>query len=317
MCPFWANPAFNNRRVDDSQSDSDLSGTFKAAWHITDGAMLYASYARGYKAGGYNLDRAQTGVTPDPDLKFAPETVDSYELGLKTSLFSDALALNITAFDQRYHDFQLNTFLGTAFVVESIPELSSTGFDADVYWKTPIAGLSFQGGVSYADTKYDDFTAADLDNPAHFPGLSLLPGAQVSFAPKWTSSGSLTWGHTFSNLRVGANITAKYTSDYNTGSDLIPYKMQDSYTLINGRLSIGSADRRWTVELWGQNLTDETYKQVVINAPLQGTGFQSTVQTGGTKPGTYYDGTAGKDTNTYDAFLGAPKTYGVTLRVKY
>ena len=311
LCPFWANPAFNNRRAADSQSDGNLSGTLKAAWHVTDDIMLYGSYARGYKAGGFNLDRAQTGITPDANLWFDPETVDSYELGLKTSLFDGALALNITAFDQQYQDFQLNTFLGTAFVVESIPDLKSQGFDADVYWRTPISGLSFQGGISYADTKYGDFVAADLDNPSHFPGLSLLPGAQVSFAPKWTSSGALTWGHTFGKIRTSANLTAKYTSEYNTGSDLVPFKEQEGYTLVNARLAFGAADRAWTIEVWGQNLTDVNYKQVVINAPLQGQGFQTTVQ----PDGTYYN--KALDSNTYDAFLGAPKTYGVTLRVKY
>ena len=49
----------------------------------------------------------------------------------------------------------------------------------------------------------------------------------------------------------------------------------------------------------------------MINAPLQGPGFQSTVQSNGT----YYN--QALDSNTYDAFLGAPRTYGMTLRVKY
>lgn len=137
----------------------------------------------------------------------------------------------------------------------------------------------------------------------------------MSFAPKWTSSAALTWGGSVGDLRVGANLTAKYSSEYNTGSDLIPFKEQAAYTLVNGRLSVGSKDRRWTVEIWGQNLTDVLYKQVVINAPLQGSGFQSTVQAGGSHPGTYYN--SALDSNTYDAFLGAPKTYGMTLRVKY
>ena len=315
LCTFWANPAFNNRSVSASHNDGDFSGTFKAAWHFAPDVMGYASYARGYKAGGYNLDRAQTGITPDADLWFKPETVDSYELGLKSTLFSKALQVNIAYFDQKFHDFQLNTFLGTAFVVESIPELTSKGFDADMYWRTPIPGLSFQGGLSYADTKYGNFTAADLANPSHFPGLSLLPGQQVSFAPKWTSSAAFTWSGMMGGLRTSANLTAKYTSDYNTGSDLIPYKVQDAYTLVNGRLAVGPADRSWTLELWGQNLTNETYKQVVINAPLQGSGFQTTVQAAGSNPGTYYD--KALDSNTYVAFIGAPKTYGMTLRVKY
>ncbi|ESQ74151.1 hypothetical protein ABAC402_16000 [Asticcacaulis sp. AC402] len=315
LCPFWANPAFSNRRVADENSDGDLSGTLKAAWRFNDDVMAYASFARGYKAGGYNLDRAQTGLTPDSELWFLPETVNSYELGIKTNLFDNNLTLNVTAFDQAYENFQLNTFLGTAFVVESIPQVNSKGFDADFSWRTPLTGLTIAGGLTYADTVYGDFTAADLINPTHFPGLSLLPGATVSFAPKWSGSTAISWGGNIGDLRAFANVTAKYSSEYNTGSDLIAFKEQEAYTLVNGRVGIGAQDRRWTLELWGQNLTDETYRQVVINGPLQGAGFQTTVQTAGSNPGTYYD--VAKDTNTYDAFIGAPKTYGLTLRVRY
>ncbi len=311
LCPFWANPYFNGRTVHDKHSDSDLSGTLKGSWHVTPNEMIYVSYARGYKAGGYNLDRANTNLTPDASLWFPAETVDSAELGFKSNLFDNSLAFDITAFDQKFKNFQLNTFLGTAFVVESIPSLTSKGFDADVYWKTPVQGLSFQGGISYADTKYGQFTAAQLTNPSHFPGLSLLPGAQVSFAPKWTASAALSWTRTVAGLRTSANLTAKYTSDYNTGSDLVPFKAQDGYTMVNGRIAVGAPNQAWTVELWAQNLTNVSYKQVVFSAPLQGTAFQSTVQPNGT----YYNATL--DNQTYDAFMGAPRTYGVTLRLKY
>jgi len=296
LCPFWANPAFNNRRIADSNSDSNTSGTIKLAWHASPNLMAYVSYARGYKAGGYNLDRAQTGITPDADLWFPAETADSGEIGVKSTLLDGALNINVAAFDQKYKNFQLNTFSGVAFVVESIPELTSKGIDADMYWRTPVPGLSFQGGVTYSDTKYGQFAAGDLLNPAHFAFLSNLPGQQMSFAPKWSSSAALSWQHTFGGMRAFANVAAKYSSKYNTGSDLFPEKEQEAYTLVNARFGIGPANRLWTVELWGQNLTDETYRQVVINAPLQGTT---------------------EATNTYDAFLGAPKTYGITLRVHY
>ena len=122
--------------------------------------------------------------------------------------------------------------------------------------------------------------------------LSRLPGSTASFAPEWQVSGSVTYEWDFASNLVGRfNVGAKYTSEYNTGSDLAPQKMQDAYTLVNARIGIGSRDKRWTVELWGQNLTDETYAQVGFDAPLQ--------------------------TGSYNAFLGAPRTYGMTLRVAY
>ncbi len=312
ICLPWANPFFDNRRIDEETDDGELSGTIKAAYRFNDSVMAYGSYARGYKSFGYNLDRVQTGVTPTASLLFPSETVDSFELGLKNTLFNRTVLLNLTYFNQKFEDFQLNTFLGTAFVVESIPELKSQGVDADFVWFTPIEGLSFNGGVTYTDTKYGDFTAGDLTNPGNFPQLSLLPGARASFAPEWSATGSVSFDRSIgAGLKVGFNLSAKYSTEYNTGSDLLPYKMQDAFTLLNGRITLGSEDERWALDIWAQNLTDEEYKQVAINAPLQGSAFQTTVQPNGT----YFN--PALDTQTYNAFMGQPRTYGATLRVKY
>jgi outer membrane receptor protein involved in Fe transport len=312
VCLPWANPLFDNRRISEETDDGELSGTIKAAYRFNDSVMAYGSYARGYKSFGYNLDRVQSGITPTASLLFPSETVDSFELGLKNTLFNRTVLLNLTYFNQKFEDFQLNTFLGTAFVVESIPELKSQGFDADFVWFTPIEGLSLTSGLTYTDTKYGDFVAADLTNPGNFPQLSLLPGARASFAPEWSATGSVAYDRSIgSGLKVGFNLSAKYSTEYNTGSDLLPYKMQDAFTLVNGRVTLGSEDERWALDIWAQNLTDEEYKQVAINAPLQGSAFQTTVQPNGT----YFN--PALDTQTYNAFMGQPRTYGATLRVKY
>ena len=152
--------------------------------------------------------------------------------------------------------------------------------------------------------------------PGNFPQLSLLPGARASFAPEWSGSLAMNFQRNLGNgLRGGFSLAGKYMSDYNTGSDLLPYKQQDAFTTLNARITLGTEDERWTGEFWVQNLTDEEYVQVAYNAFLQGSAFQSTVQATGSNPGTFYD--AAKDTQTYNAFLGAPRTYGATLRFKY
>lgn len=312
FCLPWSNVAFNNRAVSEDSDDSELSGTIKAAFRLNPSVMTYVSYARGYKSFGYNLDRVQTGITPNASLFFPSEVVDSYEAGVKMTLLDRTLLLNATYFDQTFENFQLNTFLGTAFVVESIPELTSSGVDADFLWFSPVEGLTFQGGVTWTDAKYGDFTAADLTSPGNFPQLSLLPGARASFAPEWSATGSINYDRNIgAGLRAGFSLAAKYMGDYNTGSDLLPYKEQEAFTTLNGRVIIGAQDERWTFEVWAQNLTDEEYIQVAYNAPLQGSAFQSTVQPNGT----YYN--PALDTQTYDAFLGAPRTFGATLRIKY
>ena len=312
FCLPWSNVAYNNRAVSEEFDDGELSGTIKAAFRLNPSVMAYGSYARGYKSFGYNLDRVQTGITPNASLFFPSEVVDSYELGLKTTLFDRSLLLNATYFDQTFENFQLNTFLGTAFVVESIPELTSRGVDADFLWFSPIEGLSFQGGVTWTDANYGDFTAADLSSPGNFAQLSLLPGARASFAPEWSATGAINFDRDIgAGLRTGFSLAAKYMDDYNTGSDLLPAKQQDAFTTVNGRIVIGSQDERWTFEVWAQNLTDEEFVQVVYNAPLQGSAFQGTVQPNGT----FYN--PALDSQTYDAFLGQPRTYGATLRIKY
>ena len=312
FCLPWSNAAYNNRNISESFDDGELSGTVKASYRLNPSILGYVSYARGYKSFGYNLDRVQSGITPNASLLFPSEVVDSYEAGVKMTLLNRTLLLNATYFDQTFEDFQLNTFLGTAFVVESIPELTSRGVDADMVWFSPIEGLSFQGGVTYTDAQYGNFTAADLTSPGNFPQLSLLPGARASVAPEWSATGSINYDRSMGNgLRAGFSLAAKYMGDYNTGSDLLPYKQQEAFTTLNGRVMIGTEDERWTAEFWVQNLTDEEYIQVAYNAPLQGSAFQTTVQPNGT----YYN--PALDTQTYDAFLGQPRTYGATLRFTY
>jgi outer membrane receptor protein involved in Fe transport len=310
MCLPWQNPGFANRQTRQERTENEWSGTAKLTFRPTDDLMTYLSYARGYKSGGFNLDRVQSnnglstgspsGIVPVTDTSFPAEFVDSWELGAKTSVLSNSLLLNATIFHQTFEQFQLNTFLGTTFIVESIPEVTSQGVDADLVWFAPIEGLSFQGGVTYAKTEYGSFTARTRE-------LTLLPGATVSFAPEWSASGSLTYEREVGNLLARFNIGAKYNSEYNTGSDLLPFKVQDAFTIFNGRIAIGPSDERWSLEFWGQNLTDEDYIQVAFNAFLQGSAFPADV--------TSYQ--PALDTQTYNAFLGQPRTFGITLRVEY
>ena len=312
-----------------SRSEEELTGTIKLAWNINDDIMLYGSYARGYKSGGFNLDRvniacpfggratttiaglACTNTTlpidfqPNPDTSFDGEKADSYELGIKTNWFDNSLLLNATLFHQKFTDFQLNTFVGTAFIVESIPELTSTGVDADFLWFTPVKGLTIQGGVTYAKTEFGDFDALDLTDPSKFNGIFRLPGSTAPFAPEWSTSLAGSYEKNFGALTFRGNLSWKYTTSYNTGSDLHPVKEQDGFSLVNGRVGIGSEDGRWTVELFANNLFDQEYIQVAFNGPFQ-------VDT--SNP---YNQAADDNISTYDAFLGAPRTWGVTLRSKF
>ena len=306
-CAIFADPIFNNVATSQSLDEDEWSGTAKLAYRFSDQVMGYASYARGYKASGFNLDRERNGdsrLAPDSgdpaaasldiDTSFEKELVDSYELGLKTQWAGNSLLLNVAAFYQDYSDFQLNTFTGIQFVVTSLPKVNSQGVDLDLVWFTPLEQLTLQGGITYADTQIEDFGAAEsFFRPER-------ENDRLSFAPEWSASLSATFEQPIgANLVFRSNIGAKYTSEYNTGSNLDPRKNQDAYTLVNARIGFGSSNESWMLEAWAQNLTDEEYFQVAFDGTLQGS-------SAGTVP-----------TSTINAFLGAPRTYGVTARFKF
>ncbi|CAN5404990.1 TonB-dependent receptor [soil metagenome] len=294
--------------VTQTRAEDAVTGTLKLKYDFTDNAMGYVSYSRGFKAGGFNLDREQAIVirpnglpnfTADPDTRFRGEYVDSFEAGTKLRLLDGALLFNAAAFHQTFTDFQLNTFVGTAFVVETLPEVISKGIDTDFIYATPIDGLTLQGGVTYAETIISDFVASDLLVPSRFNSLRRLPGAQLSFAPKYSATLSGTYERSMgAGLLFRANLAAKYTSKYNTGSDLHPSKEQQPLTLLNARVGVGSEGGRWMLEAWAQNLTDEEYLQVGFNGPFQVDENNDAI-------------------SVYNAFLGAPRTYGLTLRLTY
>ena len=104
-----------------------MSGTVKLSYRFTDDVMAYVSWANGYKAGGFNLARVTTSgggrigsLHRILDTSFPAETVESYELGIKSTLADRTLRLNAAVFDQKYTNFQLNTYTGIQFVVSSV-----------------------------------------------------------------------------------------------------------------------------------------------------------------------------------------------------
>lgn len=143
-CLGNGSPALAALDLNDRFSDDELSGTAVASYKATDDLLLYASYSRGYKAGGYNLDRFELGNTglstassspatyfvprtnantSASSLRFAAEKVNAFELGFKYS--TRKWSANVAAFRQEFKDFQLNTFNGTSFVVQNINGCSS------------------------------------------------------------------------------------------------------------------------------------------------------------------------------------------------
>jgi iron complex outermembrane receptor protein len=307
-CFTGLNPLFTGTGFDQSNTENNLSGTVKLAYHFTQDVMTYASLADGYKAGGYNLSRVtnnptapgvgtlfdQLGLTPNDNTHFPRETVNSAEVGIKTTLFDKTLRLNGALFYQRYKDFQLNTFTGVQFVVTSLDQVVSKGLDLDFAWATPITGLTFAGGVTQDLTNIDNFGNALVDfcgGPKN-TACTHRNNDRLSFAPLWSGALSGTYQVPLSStLTLRSSLEEKYNTSYNTGSDLDPRKIQSGFGLLNARLGLGAPDESWAIEAWGANLANRYYYAVAFDSPFQ--------------------------YNTISSYLGESRTFGLTARVKF
>ena len=174
------------------------------------------------------------------------------------------------------------------------PGVVSQGFEFEASL-SPIRDLTMTMGITHADTRFaDDVVGSDAGAPLD-PALRLLPGDNMSNAPAWVGTSSLTWTPPIgdSGMEGLFFINARMTSDYNTGSDLLYGKEQDGYILVNGRIGLTNIADRFSIEGWVQNMFDVDYTQVAFNTP-----FVAPQQ-------------------TYSAFLAEPRTYGVTVKAKF
>jgi iron complex outermembrane recepter protein len=110
-------------------------------------------------------------------------------------------------------------------------------------------------------------------------------------------------------------IDGRHMSEFNTGSDLDREKRQKGFGVINGRIGLRGRDNRWGVELWAQNLLDTKFKQVAFDMPLQGGCTEAGALNGFCGVLANYPNPI-RSQQLFGAFLGEPRTFGITVRGK-
>jgi outer membrane receptor protein involved in Fe transport len=122
-------------------------------------------------------------------------------------------------------------------------------------------------------------------------------------------TGSIAWTPAIGGNGLSAlfYFDGRYTSQFNTGSDLFPQKEQDDFAVFNARIGLRGPDLKWSVELWGQNIFNEDFAQVAFNSPFQA----------GTASAPFVDPQFPGGRQIFSHFLGEPRTYGITARFNY
>ena len=312
VCLPFESPAFNDFNNHQSESTSNTSGTVKVDYRWSEQLFTYLSYAKGFKAGGFNLDRVGcpndvgcpvspnglvTAITARTNTFFKPEYSDSIEAGIKNTLFDRKLLLNASLFYEKFSNFQYNTFNGLVFVVDSLPTVYSKGLDTDFLWR-PTRDLNLQGGVTIASTRFSHDDGSSTSGVLATSGFLGAPGSRLPLAPQYSAALEATYTYRLpSDYMLRFNFGTKFNSKYNTDSDEDPRKVQGSYFVSDGRIVFGPQNGRYDVELWAENLFNTDYEQVAFDVPFQNAPHNAT--------------------GLIDAFLGAPRTFGATLRAKF
>jgi iron complex outermembrane recepter protein len=232
------------------------------------GGLAYLSYARGFKSGGYNYAASLNG-----GVVLDPETVDMVELGWKTSLLADRLQLDGSLYYYDYQDLQVTRAVSVNGLVDVITENAASaevvGLDLDANWAVTDQ-LTLTAGLNRLHTEYTDFDAsanvfnAALSGDPTEPGMSTVlydaRGQDLLRASDW--SGFVSVGYTFraGTARLPVVVTYSYKDDYEFDFIADPSTRrlrQDGYGLLNARATYIPADARWTLSVWGNNLTDE------------------------------------------------------------
>ena len=275
----------DNQSYNHKESENEITGTLKGAWQINDDVNLYASYSRGYKAGGFNLDQQAVSREADGNFndqtRFDPETSDSFEVGVKGRFLDQRLTVNSAVFHTTFDDFQLNTFTGLGFIVGNVKKAISSGVEVESFL-TLGEGIFLTAGATYTDARYDDELA---------PINAHLEDKRLTQSPLWQASASFFLDREIPNtgFRWMANANWSHVGEVNTGSDLDhPQKVRAAFNFFNAQLGIKTADGRYEVLVWGRNLSDKRMNILV---------FDSVFQRG-----------------SWHTFVNAPRTYGVTLK---
>jgi len=284
-----------NLEFNDSISEDNISGNIVLSYDFNDNTNFYASYNRGFKAGGFNLSNGSRAG----GRSFTNEDIDAYELGLKTRLFDNRMRLSLAVFDQSLKNYQSEIFNGASFDVNNAGDVSVRGAEIDILAK-PIDQFTWTFGATYLDHKYDKFdrgpcSVAERGDPnsgscftngfQDFSGRKLPGVSDLTIATSGTYRQPI--GENFEGFVRGE---LNYRSSYNPKAALEIIAEQDDSYFLAASAGISNVEQGWDLSVWGRNLTDESTLQGVFDSVGQ--------------PG------------SFNGYPVNPPTYGVTLRVK-
>uniref|UniRef100_UPI003B3AF99E TonB-dependent receptor n=1 Tax=Sphingomonas sp. TaxID=28214 RepID=UPI003B3AF99E len=237
---------------------SDFSPKFGVQLHPNDDVMIYGSWSRGYKTGGWTtrLTNPQGNVAPD----FNEEKASTWEAGVKSTLFDHKLQLNAAAFSTDYKDIQLNIQIGTSPTIANAGNARIRGFELEAI-AAPARGLTINASLGYIDAVYTSVSAAAaaVGGPSPFQAGTIV-GSSLPKTPKWKTSVSPRY-----ETHIGNGGSLIFLADWSHASS-VWNDTQRTYLLRRGAVDLLNASiayqepgDHWTLTIGATNLTNDRY----------------------------------------------------------
>ncbi len=260
------------RFVDESNTETEPTWRLVVRQDLTDKINAYLSYNRGFKAGTYSM----SSIFVDP---VEPQTVDAYELGLKSLLLDDKLRLNLAAYHYDISDYQVRSATATtpSPILLNAAEVDIDGIEVE-FEVLATENFRVYGSATWLDAEFDEFPFAPFSYQS--PAVCTPGGSQPGMSTGAPTGGSTvcigdaagndtpvapdfagTLGALYTMQLGGAGeIDFAVNYSYNDGYFFEPDNRLDqpSFSVLNASLVYRPAPH-WSVELWGRNLEDETY----------------------------------------------------------
>ena len=273
------------------------------SYNVNEDVMLYGGWSKGYSSGGFNQD-----VRSRP---FEPEISENWEFGMKSNWADNRLLLNLTGFFNEYENQQITVGRTvdnqpTADLINA-QEAELWGIEGEIRW-VPAEGWNLMATFGWIDGDYEEFSVLDTSTDAITGEPIITPrdlsDSKVVRGADYTYSLSVSYSHYFDGgaelmTQVGWSERGR---SYNT-LDTVDSSKQDSYGLMDARITYIFPNRNTSLSLWGRNILDEEYFNTAIDL------------SGGLSPeDSQYIPGVGVATGTNTKYWGEPARFGLELR---
>ena len=262
--------------VTDDRDEQHVSWLIRGEYDLGADSMVYALVSRGYKAGGFDINGlgGSKGTTPKSDFEYNEEQATSFEIGSKMKLLDGAATLNTSVFYTDYKDLQVTQFNGAGFEIGNAAKAIVQGLEVD-YRHALTDELTVSATATWQDFEFQDYLGNC--NQRQLNGLESgcvggaqdLDGKDGQYAPKLSANFGMDYiTQVSTNLLFKANLNMVYSDSYYTQLGVDKNTRQDSYSKVNARLAIASADDTWELAAIGKNLTDERVSVNSFDSPI-------------------------------------------------